>query len=192
VNHTVECSEEETFGDGLQKKAEGQQYANFRDSQIFPTFASLPEDYSIDLTFYNTINGFIFIPRKHWCFLAEIVEVELFLRLRLTVRDKAGVMVPIAFYTEGRGSEFALSRLQPGHTIAILYAHQHDFLDLTTGIRQEECCEVKILPLALAELLKLNDRVRQYSTELEGKRTCHGCNKKSTSLQKCGKCLLFW
>jgi len=169
---------EEKFGDGLQKKAEGQQYANFRDNRIFPMFASLPEDYSIDLTFYNIIDGLNFIPRKHWCFLAEIVEIQLFLRLRLTVRDKAGVMVPIAFYTEGRGLEFALSQLRPGHTIAILYAHQHGFLDLTTGIRQEECCEVKILPLALAELLQLNDRVRQYSTELEGKRTCHGCNKK--------------
>jgi hypothetical protein len=52
--------------------------------------------------------------------------------------------MPVAFHTDGRGSEFASSQLQPGYTVAILYAHQHGFLDLTTGIRQEEYCTIKV------------------------------------------------
>jgi hypothetical protein len=50
----------------------------------------------------------------------------------------------------------------------------------------------QVIPAALDELLQLSDRVHQYSMELDGKRTCHGCDEKKISLQKCGKCSLFW
>jgi hypothetical protein len=131
-----------------------------------------------------------------------------FIRVKLIVQDKAGSTVPVAFYTDGRGTEFA--QLQPGSTVAILYAHQHGFLDLTAGIRQEEYCGVKvdlsnlhypkdvgilnisqIISATLAELLQLSDRVHQYSTGLI-KKTCHRCDEQKTSLQKCSKCSLFW
>jgi len=44
-----------------------------------------------------------------------------------------------------------------GDTVAILYAHQHGFLDMTVGIRQEESstCQVSIKAIeswACAEL----------------------------------------
>ncbi len=81
------------------------------------------------------------MPRKHWCFLAEIIDIESLFRVKLIVQDKAGVTVPVAFHTDGRGTEFAPSQL---HTVAILYAHQHSFLDLTIGIRQEEYCGAKV------------------------------------------------
>jgi hypothetical protein len=45
--------------------------------------------------------------------------------------------------------------------------------------------------VALAKLLQLSDRVHQYFMELDGKRTCHGCDEKKTFIQKCGKCSLF-
>ncbi|KAH0559823.1 hypothetical protein GP486_003658 [Trichoglossum hirsutum] len=166
-------------------------YANLRNEGTFPTFSGLPEDDGIDLSFYDTADGFSYTPRKHWCFLAEIIDIEKLIRVLLIVRDKAGATMRVAFYTDGRGTELAPSKLQIGHTIAILYAHQHGFLDGTTGIRQEESCAVKVIPMALADLLQVSDRVHQYSTELDGKRTCHGCDEKKTSLQKCGKCSLF-
>jgi hypothetical protein len=34
--------------------------------------------------------------------------------------------------------------------------------------------------------------VQMYSTEANGKRTCHGCDRQATSLIKCAKCSLFW
>ncbi len=117
---------------------------DFRNNETFPIFAGLPGDIDIDLTFYDAADGFTYGPRKHWCFLAEITDIESFLRVRLIVRDKAGATVPVAFYTDGRGAEFAPSQLQSGYTVAILYAHQHSFLDGTIGIRQEEYCGVKV------------------------------------------------
>ncbi len=117
-----------------------QPHADFRNNKTFPTFAGLPEENDISVAFYRTGDGFSYMPRKHWCFLAEIIEVEQFVRLRLIVRDKSGATAAVAFYTDGRGSEFAV---QPGHTVAILYAHQHGFLDMTTGLRVEECSTVK-------------------------------------------------
>jgi hypothetical protein len=51
---------------------------------------------------------------------------------------------------------------------------------------------MKIFPIPLKKLLELNDRVQQFSIEVDGARACHGCRKKSTSLNRCAKCSLFW
>jgi len=118
--------------------------ANLRDHKIFPPFSHLPDEKDIDLEFYNTLDGFRYVPTKHWCFLAEITDVEHFIRVRLLVRDKAGRELPVAFYTDGRGGEFARSQLRAGNTVAILYAQQHGFLDLTVGIRLEEESAIKV------------------------------------------------
>ena len=120
-----------------------QQYANLRDGSIFPPFQCLPEENSISLEFYTTPDGFKYVPERHWCFLAEVIDVEFILRLRLFVRDKLGTTVPIAFHTEGRGTEL-VSEVQTGHTVAVLYALQHGFLDFTTGIRLEDCGAIKV------------------------------------------------
>lgn len=145
----INCSfDEKKTGQSLQmaeKLPESQQYANFRNGETFPTFASLPGDSYIDLAFYDTADGFSFMPRKHWCFLAEITDVEQLIRVKLTVRDKAGATLPVAFYPDGRGTVFApWQQLRPGYTVAILYAHQHDFLDFTRGIRQEDDCAIRV------------------------------------------------
>ncbi|KHN96200.1 SET domain-containing protein 5 [Metarhizium album ARSEF 1941] len=49
-----------------------------------------------------------------------------------------------------------------------------------------------IFPVSLGSLMGLNDRIQQFSLEVEGTRMCHGCGAKATSLKRCGKCLLFW
>jgi len=148
VSRTPMVLGEEKLADDLrEEKYPEQQHANFRDEETFPTFTGLPEEDGINLTFYDAVDGFSYLPQKHWCFLAEIVAVEQFFRVKLIVRDKAGATMPVAFYTDGRGTEFAPSQLQPGNTVAILYAHRHGFLDLTTGIRQEECSGIKVRPL---------------------------------------------
>ncbi|KAJ9130675.1 hypothetical protein NKR23_g12079 [Pleurostoma richardsiae] len=181
---------EEKLADDPERKEKlpKQQYANFRNEETFPTFASLQGEDDINMRFYDTADGFNYTPRKHWCFLAEIVDIEQFIRVKLIVRDVAGATVPVAFHTDDRGTEFAHSQLRPGYTIAILYAHQHGFLDFTTGIRQEEYCG--IISTTLAELFQLSDLVHQYSTGLDIKR-CHGCDEQKASLQKCSRCSIF-
>lgn len=120
------------------------QYADLRNETAFPLFDDLPEENDISLDFYESANGFSYRPRKHWCFLAEIIDIEKFLRLRLIVKDKADRKVPIAFYTGDRGLELNPSYVQEGFTVAILYAEQHGFLDLSVGIRHESPTAIKV------------------------------------------------
>jgi hypothetical protein len=105
---------------------------------LFSTFDELPHDDDVDLRFHYSSNEFYYSPRRHWCLLAEILSVETLLRLRLMVRDKNGVQFQIAVHTDDRGSEVSSNLLPPGYIVAIMYAHQHRFLDFTEGIRQEE------------------------------------------------------
>ena len=79
VGHIPEESGGEKLADGLREKEklpESRQYANFRNEETFLTFVGLPRDDDINLTFYNTVDGFNYMPRKHWCFLAEIIDIE--------------------------------------------------------------------------------------------------------------------
>jgi SET domain len=129
--------------------AEVSQYADLRSETAFPPFDDLPGENDIDLEFYESADGFSYRPRKHWCFLTEIIDVEKFLRLRLIVKDKSDRIVPIAFYTDNRGLELDQSYAQKGFTVAILYAEQHGFLDLSVGIRHENPTAIKVKLLEL-------------------------------------------
>ena len=138
---------------------ETSQYANLRSETDFPSFEDLPGENDISLDFFDSTDGFSYRARKHWCFLAEIIEVEAFMRLRLIVKDKADHIVPIAFYTDDRGREIDASLLKEGFTVAILYAEQHGFLDLTVGIRHESLPTIKVenqgVPASQNMLMKL-------------------------------------
>jgi hypothetical protein len=50
---------------GNEKLPSSQQYANFRNEETFPTFTGLLGDNHINLAFYDTVDGFNFMPRKH-------------------------------------------------------------------------------------------------------------------------------
>ena len=77
-------------------------------------------------------------PRRHWCFLAEIVDFTTVLCLQMEVNDIDGRKVPLFFYTDGRGSELTPPKVQKGYTIAILYAQRHAFMFDEPGIRHED------------------------------------------------------
>ena len=119
------------------------EYANLRDERIFPTFTLCPDENDIAFDFYTPIVH-ILRPKRHWCLLAEITDVEHFIRMRLVTKDKSGEEFPIAFYLDEGGAGLDWTRFQVGRTIAILYPHQHGFLDLTVGIRQEAASCVKV------------------------------------------------
>lgn len=107
-------------------------YADLQDEVSFPLFEDLPGDNDINMRFLGTIDGFHYSPRRHWCFLGEIVSVEVVFRLRLLVKDKAGHQIPITFYTDRRGADMDEALLKKGNTVAILYAtwvsgHDHGY-----------------------------------------------------------------
>jgi hypothetical protein len=120
------------------------QYANLRNEVTFPAFENLPGDNDINMEYLGTTDGFNYSPTKHWCFLGEIIEVEAIFRLRLIVQDKAKRRIPIAFYTDERGEELDQALVRKGYTVAVLYAEQHGFMDMTEGIRHETQSNLKV------------------------------------------------
>ncbi|KAG4252943.1 hypothetical protein FPRO03_08392 [Fusarium proliferatum] len=168
------------------------QLANLQDKNHFPGFEDLAWDNNLDTQYYRQRDNGYWEPCKHWVFIGEIVEVHIDLRVRLTVKDRDGLEIPIAIYTESRGVELGPSNLQVGNTIVILYAVKHLFMDMTIGIRHEDLQYLKIFPISLDNMMQLSDKIQTHATLTKGMRTCHGCNNKAAKLMKCVKCGFFW
>ena len=60
----------------------------------------------------------------------------------MIVKDVDNVMIPLFFYTKGRGSELKSSMIRNEHTITILYALVHEFNFSEPGIRIEESTNI--------------------------------------------------
>ncbi|CZR37494.1 uncharacterized protein FPRO_02245 [Fusarium proliferatum ET1] len=168
------------------------QLANLQDKNHFPGFEDLAWDNNLDTQYYRQRDNGYWEPCKHWVFIGEIVEVHIDLRVRLTVKDRDGLEIPIAIYTESRGVELGPSKLQVGNTIVIFYAVKHLFMDMTIGIRHEDLQYLKIFPISLDNMMQLSDKIQTHATFTKGMRTCHGCNNKAAKLMKCAKCGFFW
>ncbi|KAI0528336.1 heterokaryon incompatibility protein-domain-containing protein [Xylaria digitata] len=192
VDEVPQGLEPSDFEDWLWRREKPNGLGNLRRRATFPGFIDLPDENAIDPEFYKSSNTGSYRPRRHWCFLGEIVDFATFIRLQMEIKDVDGTTIPLYFYTDGRGSELAPARVQKGYTVAILYAERHQFMFSELGIRHEDPRMIKIFPLPLHKLLALNDQFQQFSTELDGIRMCHGCGKKAASLQRCGKCSSFW
>ncbi|KAF5627838.1 mynd finger and set [Fusarium sp. NRRL 25303] len=168
------------------------QLANLQDKKHFPGFEDLAWDNNLDTQYYRERDNGFWEPRKHWVFIGEIVEVDILFRVRLTVKDRDGLEIPIAIYTESRGVELGPSNLQVGNTIIIFYAVKHLFMDMTIGIRHEDLQYLKIFPISFDNMMQLSDKIQTHAILAEGMRTCHGCNNKAAKLMKCAKCGFFW
>ncbi|KAI1419748.1 hypothetical protein F5Y12DRAFT_720345 [Xylaria sp. FL1777] len=192
VDETPQGLDPSDFEDWLWRREKPNGPGNLRRRAIFPGFIDLLDENAIDLEFYESNNTESYQPRRHWCFLAEIVDFATLFRLQMEIKDVDGTKIPLYFYTSSRGRELDPAQVKQGHTVAILYAERHQFMSCESGIRHEDPRMIKIFPLSLDKLLALSDQFQQFSTELDGIRMCHGCGKKAASLQRCGKCLSFW
>jgi len=148
VGDTPQGLDPKAFDDWLWRREKAQrpgQLADFRNRMTFPGFDDLPDENDVSPEFYTSSDGFTYRARRHWLFLAEIVDFNTLFRLWMDVKDIDGKTIPLYFYTDGRGRELAPSQIQKGYTAAILYAQQHKFLSLETGIRHEEPTNIKVL-----------------------------------------------
>lgn len=100
-------------------------YANLDDDELFPSWRDIP-----------------FSTETHSCFLAEIQQCDGFLRYRTIVKDRDGAESVVAFYPDSYDDGFDFKKLKRGHTLAIVNALQHNFLDGTHGIRVEDMDDV--------------------------------------------------
>ena len=148
--------EPKDFEDWLWRRPKPQcagQPANLRNRATFPGFVDLPEENVVELDFFENSDIQTSRPRRHWCSLAEIVDVAYLLRLGFDLRDIDGKEVPLIFYTDRGGDEVAPTQAKKGYTVAALYAQYHKFRFDKPGIRLEDPRRIKVSPLP-------NDRIR--------------------------------
>jgi hypothetical protein len=161
-----------------------------RNDITFPAFSDLPNENDVDSTYYDEV-PYRSSPRRHWCFLGEIVDSYGLCRVLLRVKDKEGQIVTIGLYTDDRGQALA-PHMKEGHTVAVLYGEQHGFMDMTVGIRVEEPSVIRIIPCSLEQLLKASDDVA--ARNLSGQsRCCGSCGKEENTsdnkhLRLCSRC----
>ncbi|KAL5400700.1 hypothetical protein PMIN03_012148 [Paraphaeosphaeria minitans] len=152
----------------------------------FPAFEECPHENDADLDYYELKDGFFLFPKRHWCLVAEIVEIEFFIRLRLWVKDRTGHEFPVLFYIEDDQCWLDPTRFRKGQTIAILYAEQHYFFDTTVGIRQENTSTIEVFDMSPKAIISLGEEV--HNRENADLRECHACGINGPSLLKCAQC----
>jgi hypothetical protein len=123
---------------------------NIRNPICFPNLVGLPWDheFSVDHHYVRDEPGASTEPKRHWCFVGEIVDVTFLTRMCLVIRDQTDRQVPVALYSPGAGFELMSSTimplLQPGNTVMIMYAHRHYFHEGSEGICVESLSDVKL------------------------------------------------
>jgi len=140
-------------------------FTDLNDEDFFPPWEHLPGHVYLDgpSPFYHSEDnggdsrsgtGHRYTPKRHWCFLGEIKSYERFMRCRTVVKDDFDRKYIIAFYLDDSNA-FDSSKLREGHTMAVMYAHQHAFADGTCGVRVENPDYVRVsVHLLLVALLR--------------------------------------
>ncbi|KAM0212305.1 hypothetical protein ACHAQD_009881 [Fusarium lateritium] len=115
-----------------------------RNEAIFPSVLELPHERDVTEDFFESGDRVNYQPRRHWCFLGEVVDFISLTRLEMEIKDINGHTIPLFFYTDGRGTEIASSKICKGYTIAILYAQKHAFSFSELGIRHEHPTHITV------------------------------------------------
>ncbi|RDA95113.1 hypothetical protein CP533_2140 [Ophiocordyceps camponoti-saundersi (nom. inval.)] len=168
--------------------------ANMRDNKAFPDLFALPYQHVVDFSYWAPVDNFMFNPKRHWCFLGEVISETFSQRLEVYVKDRSGALAPIAFDTSELGLGFVRrGEMKIGHTIAILYPEKFIFDDSTVGIRQVCLETIKMFPVSIDAMLQLNDRLQEFCiVKDDALHTCHNCQRKAIQMLRCGKCTLFY
>ncbi|KAJ3206168.1 hypothetical protein HDU82_004683 [Entophlyctis luteolus] len=123
------------------------------DALRFPAFNELPfhniPDDAYQVRSADPASSAV-VPRRHWCFVAEIAAVSFVTRPRvavltgLTNPDGSPHTAIVESYSRTAPTTFAWPDLKPGNTIAILYAARRILDDGSIGIRQDDLSYVYI------------------------------------------------
>jgi hypothetical protein len=111
---------------------------------IFPAFIDLPGENHANTELDANGETHSDRPRRHWLFLAEIVDFTAEARLEMEVKDVLGTKVQLLVCPDEYDGELAPSQVQKGYTIAILYAQRHKNQVLGPKIRNEKPTQVKV------------------------------------------------
>lgn len=148
VDEAPQGLEPRDFEDWLWRKEKPKalgQLANLRSRATFPGFIDLPGEKDVDPDFYESSDMATYRPRRHWCFLGEIMGFTTLRHLEIETKDVDGGKIRLHFDTDGRGSELTLAQVRSGYTVAILYSKRHVFRFGAPGIRHEDPRMIKVL-----------------------------------------------
>lgn len=173
----------------------------------FPPFAELPDDYDLDLRYYDdpgSDSDGITEPIKHWCLLVEIIRRIQYGRPVYRVRDKADEEFSVALYFGSKAEVPKVweKRCKDGGVMTIMYATAHDFKGGQHGIRVEEVENVMVrilkflsditlaeyfvatqfFPCSLENFLRIGDEVTAETVDNK----CAQCDKPGGL--KCARC----
>ncbi|KAI0834412.1 hypothetical protein F5Y06DRAFT_279199 [Hypoxylon sp. FL0890] len=163
---------------------------SFQDREFFPSFCDCPYEQMRDDRYTSNTTG---MNRKHWCLLGDIIQADTIIRPRIVAEDFQGNQFVVAFYPDDPNDmPRLLKHFKVGNTIAIFYPLIHYFLDGTTGFRVDDSGKALIMPLKLKDVIKMNEEVIKYTPVQGTQRKCHGCDKSTENLNKCGGCTLFY
>lgn len=103
--------------------------ASFLHSDIFPAIEHLPQHKDLlSPAFYENSGTPTCLPRRHWCFLGEILGVDeetITPPYGISVRSIHGTTeVHLDFNNDAQGNALTRAQLKQGYTIAVLYAQR--------------------------------------------------------------------
>lgn len=119
------------------------------DPYEFPRVHDLLDENDVDPDFYESTGMRTSQPRRHWCFLGEIMDFTTLHHLEIETKDVDGRNATALLY---RGSELVPAQLRSGYTVAILYAEPHAFTFGAPGIRHEDPLMIKYYKIANLQL----------------------------------------
>ncbi|KAL4928806.1 uncharacterized protein BDV17DRAFT_291432 [Aspergillus undulatus] len=159
---------------------------NLRDCARFPTLSNLP-------SFLSSQTSSPSLPPIRECFVAEILSIEQWTpayHTRLLVEDfnRTTATLGCSFPQDERGG-LLVSSLQPGYALLVLNPYKQMLKHGKIGIEIGDVSRVKVLPFNMQALIRLNNTLLEFTSEIGGKR-CYGCRMRFDSkfFQVCEKC----
>ncbi len=172
---------------------------------MFPTYDELPYENGYDLSFYRLSPIGVLRPRRHWALLAEITDdltlptpqdghvfrmdtftgslsAPRFATPYFAAKDVSGTQLNISFkldkLEEAQFHSSVKKKCVPGHTVVKYWAEQHDFFDMSSGLRIEtlrgvEVCDYAIHVLSVElDYPPLDPRVQPRDATFRRSRGC--------------------
>lgn len=122
-------------------------YNDLKSGRSFPSFTACPADDDLDERYVEQ-GGLGYIPKLHWCLVAEVTAIEYFTRLLITLKDAKNQSLAVAFYLdddEGHVKQKSVyAQVKVGRTVVLLYPYTHQFADGRNGVRLEVFEHIKV------------------------------------------------
>lgn len=162
-----------------------------RNHYHFPPFRNLPWLDQMDETYLSTNHpSGLCWPFRHWAFVGEVTRNCSDLRPRYIVRTHYGEDVLVNYYLDSNEvPAFSFDDVRLGCTLCIMYAEKKVFLDLSTGIREDDTKSTIVFPTSLDKVSDEGELLKLASESAT--RVCFGC-RGGDAVKRCAKCHEAW